>query len=142
MEFCIEDDLYNKIQDYCFNKTIDITEYINDCIVKQFNIDKYGDLNVIINNKTKESVKEEFKVKEITFDNDNKSCVIKHNLGSNILIPLSQITNVIDTTQQVKIEHNKASKETTTLLETYNNIESKKEDVNTVKKKKRTLKTK
>ena len=50
MEININDRLYFNIQEYCKYNEIDDNEYINDCIVKQFNIDKFGDLNEILVN--------------------------------------------------------------------------------------------
>lgn len=141
MEFCIDDDLYNKVEDYCLRNTIDINEYLNDCIVKQFNIDKYGDLNVIIDNKFKKDIKENFTIKEILFDETKKSYIVKHNLGDDILIPIS-MTDIekIYNASQLNIDNINLDKE----IRLMGNVdESKlKEDINTIKKRKRTIKTK
>ena len=73
MEIKIEDRLYINIKDYCKHNEIDENEYIIDCIVKQFNVDKFGDLNDILNGKKEEIPINKFI--DLEFDID-KQCFI------------------------------------------------------------------
>lgn len=130
MEFYIEDNLHYKLQDYCNYNDLDLTDYINDCIVKQFNIDRYGDLNEIIENKNKkEEPKIEFSIIETIFDDKNQNYVIKHNLGDDIIIPLATFFDL-----KTKLCNCKKEEIYTSSVE-----EEIEKDIN--KKKKRTLKT-
>lgn len=138
MEHYIEDNLHYKIQDYCEFNHLDMNEYINDCIVKQFNIDRYGDLNDIIgNNKENKQDGKEFFIKEMKYDEKKQSFVIKHNLGDDILIPLMNILEINNNLFQTNKEEIKTTKENTLPIE-----EIKEKEFDTNKKRKRTLKTK
>ena len=130
MEININDRLYFNIQEYCKYNEIDDNEYINDCIVKQFNIDKFGDLNEILGNKEEKKEKETNKFVELFFNEDEKQFVVKQSLDDDIIIPLSNFKNLYLQNNQQKeknIENISSNKE-------INNI--------VVTKKKRTLQSK
>ena len=88
MNFKIDEKLYNKIQDYCKYNNLNEEDYINDCIVRQFNIDRYGDLNVLLNTE-KNNTNSEQTVIESIFDEENENIIIKHSLIEDIVIPIS-----------------------------------------------------
>lgn len=130
MEFYIEDSLHYKIQDYCNYNNLDTIDYIGDCIVKQFNIDRYGDLNVIIENRNKkEEIQKDFELSEISFDEKNQHYVLKHNLGNDIIIPLSKFMEIENNPFIKKKDESKISEVST------------EKEINTNKTKKRTLQT-
>jgi hypothetical protein len=71
MKFNIEVDLpkrtIDSITQYCENNNLILSEYISDCITKQNNIDRYGDLNDIIK---KDKV---LKDDSVSIETDNKN---------------------------------------------------------------------
>ena len=138
MEHYIEDSLHYKIQDYCAYNKLDLNEYINDCIVKQFNIDRYGDLNVIIGNKEEKKQEEKtFILNEVKLDNENKNIIITHNLGEDVIIPLTFFPIIENKTIEKNEVENISEIEISTIIE-----ENKEKEIDTNKRKKRTLRTK
>lgn len=138
MEHYIEDNLHYKIQDYCEYNKLDLYDYINDCIVKQFNIDRYGDLNVIIGNKEEKRQEEkEFILNEVKLDNENKNIIITHNLGEDVVIPLTLFPIIENKSIEKNEFGNVSEKEISTTIE-----ENKEKEIDTNKRKKRTLRTK
>lgn len=127
MEIKIEDRLYINIQDYCKHNEIDENEYIIDCIVKQFNVDKFGDLNDILNGKKEEIPINKFI--DLEFDIDKQCFIIKQSVDDDILIPLSKFDNLFIKTE-TKIQDN--------IVTEINTEESSKP---LITKKKRTLQT-
>lgn len=127
MEIKIEDRLYINIQDYCKHNEIDENEYIIDCIVKQFNVDKFGDLNDILNGKKEEIPINKFI--DLEFDIDKQCFIIKQSVDDDILIPLSKFDNLSIKTE-TKIQDN--------IVTEINTEESSKP---LITKKKRTLQT-
>lgn len=131
MEYYIEDKLYYKIQDYCEYNSIDLNEYVNDCIVKQFNIDRYGDLNEILDGKKDEKIETPInKFVKLEFNENEKHFIIKQSLDEDVYIPLSDFEQLMVKTTS-KIEDN-------TMLEQKNEIDKKP----IITKKKRTLQSK
>ena len=127
----IEDRLSYNIQDYCKLNEIDENEYIIDCIVKQFNIDKFGDLNEIIGDKNNK--KEEIPINkfiDLEFDIEKQQFVVKQSLDDDIFIPLSKFDNLFIKTE-TQIQDN--------IVTEINTEESSKP---LITKKKRTLQTK
>ena len=138
MEHYIEDSLHYKIQDYCVYNKLDLNEYINDCIVKQFNIDRYGDLNVIIGNKEEKRQEEKtFILNEVKLDNEKKNIIITHNLGEDVIIPLTVFPIIENKTIEKNEFENISEIENSIIIE-----ENKEKEIDTNKRKKRTLRTK
>lgn len=54
MEITINDKLYKQIKDYCLINELDIVEYVNELLKKEFMIDKYGDKPSVSKLKKKE----------------------------------------------------------------------------------------
>lgn len=65
MEIILDDRIYYNIQEYCDFNQIDVNEYITDCIIKQFNIDRFGDLNEIIKKQKNNEIVKEDNINEI-----------------------------------------------------------------------------
>ena len=138
MEHYIEDSLHYKIQDYCVYNKLDLNEYINDCIVKQFNIDRYGDLNVIIGTKEEKRQEEKtFILNEVKLDNEKKNIIITHNLGEDVIIPLTVFPIIENKTIEKNEFENISEIENSIIIE-----ENKEKEIDTNKRKKRTLRTK
>lgn len=65
LTFNILDNLYRSLKEFCEYNSLDIDEYVQNCVEKQLNIDKFGDLNEILNAKPAVIEKPKDDVKEV-----------------------------------------------------------------------------
>lgn len=86
MDFTINEKLYYKISDFCEYNCLDFNDYLEDCIVKQFNIDRYGDLNDILHQEN--SIDE---VNEVKMDDNKLQLIIVQESGRETSIPISKL---------------------------------------------------
>lgn len=69
------------IRDYCSANQIDVSEYIANCLIKEINIIRYGDLNEKIYGKEKTDIKQEEDVNIYDVKIENN----KENISDNIV---------------------------------------------------------
>lgn len=127
VEVEIIDRVYNNMCDFCEINGIDVNEYMSNAIMERYNLDRYGDLNEKLSKKeekkpTVRKTKKEEPIKEISDKEDGK----KQDIGAQVA-------------ENKQGEETKSEKETGEPTAVSDVAQT---DVTTVKKVKRTLKTK
>lgn len=86
MDFTINEKLYYKLSDFCEYNQLDFNDYVEECIVKQFNIDRYGDLNDIFQHNEEIDA-----VNEVKLDENKEHLIIIQESNRETIIPLEKL---------------------------------------------------
>lgn len=135
MEIILEDKFYYKIVNYCEHNHFEINEYIEDCIAKQFNIDRYGDLNQLVNPQNEI----ENCVVEVKLDESKDNIVVRLSQAKDIVIPIITIPEL---TLKGKEVSTKVKQQKENEIPTIKTFKEKEEQEEIHKPRKRVLKTK
>lgn len=86
MDFSVNEKLYYKLSDFCDYNHLEFNDYIEDCIIKQFNIDRYGDLNDMFQHNEEIDV-----VNEVKLDENKEHLIVVQESNRETIIPLEKL---------------------------------------------------
>ena len=82
MEIAINDRLKQQINDFCQLNKIDVNTYLSDKIMEGFSVDRFGDLNDLVDKEEivpKKEIEEKIEITNVVYETDSEQFVLTIN---------------------------------------------------------------